>query len=319
MSWELVVVDNASPTGPFEIASSTVPDATHVQTGRNAGYAAAFNIGVAAIAGGVRGDGPQRRCPAWRRAASGSCCAPCASRGPGSRYPKLATPPEPGPFDAREPKVYRELLEAVVGSPRLGRFWDVGVMVGDASRYRAETTTDWAEGSTQLISRECLTTCGDWDESFFLFSEETSSPFAPVTTGVRDEFVPTAGRPTWKAGRPTTRPSGRCFAATRSCSSVGGTTLLSSVAFYACAACAREASRAIAGKRARPGRSAGTREPEPPAATRSAPSGSRARAPARSAKALSSDLRCAQCTPRESLRSPRPSHGWTPACLAGAR
>jgi GT2 family glycosyltransferase len=65
-------------------------------------------------------------------------------------------------------------------------------MVADHERYATETTTDWAEGSTQLLSRECLDACGEWDESFFLFSEETEFGLRAKDQGYATRYVPTA-------------------------------------------------------------------------------------------------------------------------------
>jgi GT2 family glycosyltransferase len=58
--------------------------------------------------------------------------------------------------------------------------------------YDVETICDWAEGSTQLVSRECLEACGPWDESFFLFSEETEFGLRAKDLGFVTRYVPTA-------------------------------------------------------------------------------------------------------------------------------
>jgi GT2 family glycosyltransferase len=39
--------------------------------------------------------------------------------------------------------------------------------------YRHETVADWATGAAMLVSDRCVAACGRWDESFFLYSEET--------------------------------------------------------------------------------------------------------------------------------------------------
>jgi GT2 family glycosyltransferase len=55
------------------------------------------------------------------------------------------------------------------------------------------STPDGAEGSTQLVSAQCWDACGGWDESFFLYSEETDFALRARDLGHRTAFVPTAG------------------------------------------------------------------------------------------------------------------------------
>lgn len=57
LDWRLVVADNDSADDTVELIRSLAPDATVVQTGRNAGYAAGVNAALAAAAaweGGFR-------------------------------------------------------------------------------------------------------------------------------------------------------------------------------------------------------------------------------------------------------------------------
>jgi GT2 family glycosyltransferase len=65
-------------------------------------------------------------------------------------------------------------------------------VVTDPGRYLAETVTDWAEGSTQLISGECWQRCAPWDESFFLYSEETDFALRARDAGFVTRFTPAA-------------------------------------------------------------------------------------------------------------------------------
>jgi GT2 family glycosyltransferase len=73
----------------------------------------------------------------------------------------------------REPTALRMLGDALIGGTRAGRYPAFGEMVVDEAAYTAQTAADWASGSVMLISRACLEACGPWDESFFLYSEET--------------------------------------------------------------------------------------------------------------------------------------------------
>jgi GT2 family glycosyltransferase len=92
----------------------------------------------------------------------------------------------------REPSVLRIIGDAVFGAGRAGRCPWLGEVVTDRRRYVRPAVTDWAEGSTLLISRDCWQACGGWDESFFLYSEETDFALRARDAGLATRFVPTA-------------------------------------------------------------------------------------------------------------------------------
>ena len=76
----------------------------------------------------------------------------------------------------------------------------------DPAAYADGHTTDWAEGSTQLISSACWQACGPWDESFFLYSEETEFGLRARDRGFATWFEPRA-RATHLEWDSTTSPS----------------------------------------------------------------------------------------------------------------
>ena len=96
------------------------------------------------------------------------------------------------PSMRREPTILRALGDLVLGANRAGRYGTIGEVVTDVRRYDAETVTDWAEGSTLLLDAECLRRCGEWDESFFLYSEETELALRARDAGWLVRYVPTA-------------------------------------------------------------------------------------------------------------------------------
>ncbi|CAN5377117.1 hypothetical protein BH11ACT1_BH11ACT1_32550 [soil metagenome] len=49
LDWTLVVVDNGSHDGTVELVETAAPDALVVRSGRNGGYAAGINLGVAQV------------------------------------------------------------------------------------------------------------------------------------------------------------------------------------------------------------------------------------------------------------------------------
>lgn len=81
----------------------------------------------------------------------------------GSVYPSLR----------REPSVSRALGDAVMGSMLPGRPAWLSEMDFDTESYQHPHQVDWATGAALLIRPEIVEQVGDWDESFFLYSEET--------------------------------------------------------------------------------------------------------------------------------------------------
>jgi GT2 family glycosyltransferase len=92
----------------------------------------------------------------------------------------------------REPTVLRAWGDAVLGARRAGRHPALGEVVTDPKCYEMETITDWAEGSTLLITKECWDCCAPWDESFFLYSEETDFALRARDAGFVSRYVPHA-------------------------------------------------------------------------------------------------------------------------------
>lgn len=192
VSWHLVVADNDSADDSVVVARTLAPSATVIEVGRNAGYAAGINAAVASAGSfsAVLALNPDVRLTPG--------CVPELLRamrtpGTGIAVPRL--------LDARsklivsmrrEPNIRRTLGEAFFGAQIAGRSAVFGETVTDPSFYETEMLTDWAEGSVQLISQECWTSCGPWDESFFLYSEETDFDLRARDSGFSTRYVPTA-------------------------------------------------------------------------------------------------------------------------------
>ena len=94
------------------------------------------------------------------RSASNAIAVPALYNEDGELQPSLR----------REPTWWRTLAETLVGGTRAGR-------LGEAYRPEASVAepqvADWATGAAMLVRREALDELGPWDESFFLYSEET--------------------------------------------------------------------------------------------------------------------------------------------------
>lgn len=196
LRWRLVVADNDSADGTSDVVRTLAPDALLVQTGRNAGYSAAINAALEAIGpldeqtDAVFVCNPDIRmkpgCGAalvqGLKAAGTGITAPVLYDGHGRMIRTLR----------REPNPLRLLGEMVLGAGRSGRFAAFGEQVTDPAAYRRPTRADWAAGSLMALSRECLQACGPWDESFFLYSEETEYALRAASRGFATRLAPDA-------------------------------------------------------------------------------------------------------------------------------
>jgi GT2 family glycosyltransferase len=193
VSWHLTVADNASSDGTVAALRRLAPAATVVAMGGNRGYAAGINAAVAAAADrtAVLVLNPDVR---LRTGCGPELLRALRVPGTGIAVPRL----EDGRGELirtmrREPTIRRTLGDALLGAQRAGRFPALGEVVTPEPSYRAEAVTDWAEGSTQMISDECWRRCGPWDESFFLYSEETDFALRARDAGFTTRFTPAAG------------------------------------------------------------------------------------------------------------------------------
>ena len=190
--WHLTVADNASTDDTVAEVRKFAPDARIVETGRNGGYAAGINAAAAAagpfdavlvLNPDVRlapGCG-QELLDALRRHGAG-IAVPRLSRADGGFSASLR----------REPTLLRAAADAVLGGNRAGRYALLGESMTDRGAYEGETTADWAEGSILLVDGACWRRCGPWDESFFLYSEETEYALRARDLGFRLVYTPAA-------------------------------------------------------------------------------------------------------------------------------
>jgi GT2 family glycosyltransferase len=172
----VVVADNASADDCVAVAeAATYLPVRTVQLGRNAGYAAAINAGIAALdlrkldAVFVLNPDCRLRPDTVRRLA-------LALREPGRAIavPRLMNPDGSlQPSLRRTPTVRRALIEAVLGGGLAGRLGTLGELVLDSRAYDRPGPVVWATGAAMLLSAEAVRQLGGWDESFLLYSEET--------------------------------------------------------------------------------------------------------------------------------------------------
>jgi N-acetylglucosaminyl-diphospho-decaprenol L-rhamnosyltransferase len=191
LRYRLIVVDNDSADDTVALTRRLAPTATIVETGRNAGYAAGINAGLA-VAGeydAVLVLNPDIRLFAgcvrtlYQELGNGvGIAVPMIRHSDGALAHSLR----------REPSIPRALGEAVLGQ-RAGRIAYLGETILAEPAYRTPGSPDWATGAIMLISRGCADACGPWDESFFLYSEETEFALRARDRGYRTRYVPAAG------------------------------------------------------------------------------------------------------------------------------
>lgn len=191
--WQLVVADNDSTDDTLDLVARVRPEATIVRMGRNAGYSAGINAAVAAglPAGAILVTNADVR----PEPGTVSRLAEVLEQDPtvGIVVPRLRD--DSGRLITslrREPSLLRMLGEAVLGARRAARAPWASEVVVDPGEYDGPRFADWASGTFMLISGACWAACGRWDESFFLYSEETDYALRAADHGYRLAYEPGA-------------------------------------------------------------------------------------------------------------------------------
>ncbi|MEV0162878.1 glycosyltransferase family 2 protein [Nonomuraea fuscirosea] len=172
----VVVADNASKDDSTALAAARADlPVTVVQVGRNAGYAAAINAGIAALdldrLDGVYVLNPDCRLRSGAIAPLLDCLE---EPGRGIVVPYMVNPDGTlQPSLRRMPTVGRAVAEAVVGGALAGRMGTAGELVTDPRDYARPGAFAWATGAALMLAPRMIREVGAWDESFLLYSEET--------------------------------------------------------------------------------------------------------------------------------------------------
>ncbi|MCE7005522.1 glycosyltransferase family 2 protein [Kibdelosporangium philippinense] len=190
---EIVVADNASRDSTCEIAKNfTKLPVRVVDLGRNAGYAAGINAGIASLGSydavlvinpdvRIRPGAVAKLAEVFRRPRVG-IAAPKLENTDGSLQPSLRRPPT----------VLRAWAEALIGGNRAGRWGTLGELITDPQRYDLAGPATWATGGVLMISAEAVLTAGRWDESFLLYGEETDFALRAGSLGLMTWYTPDA-------------------------------------------------------------------------------------------------------------------------------
>ncbi|NRQ32514.1 glycosyltransferase [Nonomuraea sp. NN258] len=187
----VVVADNASGDDTVDLVRRTDPDVEIVRIGRNAGFAAGVNAGIAAAPGcDILVLNPDIR---LEPDAVARLRETLAVPGTGIAVPELTG--DDGRLHLslrRRPTVLRALGEALFGGNQAGRVPALGELVVNHAHYATERTVDWATGAAWLVSRACLDALGPLDERYFLYSEETEYMLRAGEHGFAVRYQPRA-------------------------------------------------------------------------------------------------------------------------------
>lgn len=188
----LVVVDNGSADGTPELVRSLAPVADVIETGCNAGYAVAINTALrhARPTGPVVILNPDTT---LRPGSLARLLAGLDDPGVGAVVGRLDLPDGAvGPSLRREPTVLRALGEALLGHGLAGRWSALSETIIDPDVYTRRQDVDWATGAFLAIGPRCRAAVGEWDEQFFLYSEETDYLLRINDAGFVVRYLPDA-------------------------------------------------------------------------------------------------------------------------------
>lgn len=184
LSATTIVVDNASTDATVSILMGRAD--VSVICSANLGYSSAINRGVLEIATGLPvlvlnpdvrlHPGSVRSMHDALRIPTTGIVAPRVYNTDGTVARSLR----------REPTIFRAAGLNFLGTPRFSEY------LADPTDYEAMRVVDWALGAILLISRDCYEALGGFDESFFLYSEETDFCLRARDLGWVTRFTPQA-------------------------------------------------------------------------------------------------------------------------------
>jgi GT2 family glycosyltransferase len=189
--WKVVVVDNASTDATVELVHA-MGGALCLEAGGNAGYAAAINIGRRAAApyDALLILNPDARVEVGAIAALRQALE---RPGVGVAVPRIRHDDGSVSLSLRRwPSIGRAIGESLFGDRWASRPAWLSEVVRDPRCYERRTPAAWATGAALMVSRGCDAAVGDWDEGYFLYSEEVDFADRAWRSGFRLELEPTA-------------------------------------------------------------------------------------------------------------------------------
>lgn len=168
---EVIVVDNASQDASAELARAHPFGVRVIETGHNAGFAAGINAAAATINEDTHllVLNPDIR---LHPGAAARLVTRLGDPAIGVVAPQMLN--EDGTVAQslrREPSLVTAWSDALVGTQLAARL-GLGEIVADPRLYHDGGKVDWATGAALAVSARTRAIVGDWDASFFLYSEE---------------------------------------------------------------------------------------------------------------------------------------------------
>ncbi len=189
--YDVIVVDNDSHDHSVDLARAHPIGATVIATGHNGGYSAGINAATATIDSSADllvlnpdirlQPGSIKRLYAGLSGSSIGIAVPQV-RGEDGTVAKSIR---------RVPSIATAWSEALLGGTLASRM-GLGEIVATSSRYKDEGPIAWATGAILLVTANARAVVGDWDESFFLYSEEVDYLQRVRAAGLDVVYVPTA-------------------------------------------------------------------------------------------------------------------------------
>jgi N-acetylglucosaminyl-diphospho-decaprenol L-rhamnosyltransferase len=179
---DVIVVDNGSADDTVEVLRQRT-DCRVVQS-ENVGYAGGINRGVKEGTGAaaILLLNPDTR---LHEGAIAPLLDALAEPHTGIVAPQILSQTGKLEFSLRrEPTLLRALGLSKTRIPRLSEY------VQESDAYTSPHVVDWALGAVLMMSRECFDALGGWDESFFLYSEETDFSLRARDLGLLTRYQP---------------------------------------------------------------------------------------------------------------------------------
>lgn len=207
---EVIVVDNASTDGSPELVRERFPSVRLVESGENRGFGAGNNAGMRVASGRyfllLNSD-------AWPVGDAIDALVRFADANPeaGVAGPKIVGTDGRLQASVRGfPTLWRLATEYFFLRKLAPRSRALNAFYGAGFDYGSVRDADFLMGAVLLLRREAVDEVGGFDESFFMFSEETDLCFRMHRAGWRVEFFP--GAEFVHVGGASTKPEwGRMF------------------------------------------------------------------------------------------------------------
>jgi N-acetylglucosaminyl-diphospho-decaprenol L-rhamnosyltransferase len=188
---QVIVVDNRSSDQSVSIAAAHPVRPTLLLMDRNAGYAGAINAAIATVP-------PHHNILVLNpdiRVASGAVAAlldRMSDPTVGVAVPRTLSSDGSLSYSLRRmPSVRSAWAEAILGGS-LADHLGFGEKIADEAHYQEARTVDWATGAALMISAKARRSVGEWDESYFLYSEEVDYLMRVRSCGLSVTYVPPA-------------------------------------------------------------------------------------------------------------------------------